>query len=74
MADERDTQGRTRMNKAALAFFLPFVLSPLAYRWFGFAGVAALLACLFAGPVVYLRYVKKRSWHSIVWGAAAADE
>ena len=73
--DER--QRRSQIVKAWqrwLILYLPLMALILAASiWFDFNLIMAVLMAVLAGTLLYQRYIKNRSWRSIMWGVHAKD-
>jgi uncharacterized membrane protein len=61
------------MRWALLAVPLSVALM-IAVSFVGFGVMMPLLTVFLAAVLLYQRYVKKRSWHSIMWGVYADKE
>ena len=73
--DER--QRRSQIVKAWqrwLILYLPLMSLILsASIWFDFNLIMSVLMAVLAGTLLYQRYIKNRSWRSIMWGVHAKD-
>jgi uncharacterized membrane protein YvbJ len=52
-----------------LVIFIPaFIVAKLAIAEYGFDAVFPILIAILIAILLYQRYYKQRSWHSILWG------
>lgn len=73
MPDDREELDRTKAVRMAWRYwllrFIPlYVGSQAAIYWFGFNAVFPVIVGLLSLTLLYQRFVKKRTWYSIVWG------
>ncbi|GAB5352836.1 hypothetical protein [Qipengyuania sp. 483] len=71
-----DTEGRRVIAKAAwLRWFMLWMAIILvlgvASIWFDFIAIMGVLLSALAVVLLYQRFIKKRSWRSIMWGVHA---
>ena len=79
MLDDQDKPDRTEAPKFAwrawgkwLLLFIPIMaVFTAAEKQFGFRNTFPLLIGILALTFLYQRYVKKRTWRSIMWGTAS---
>lgn len=58
-----------------LILFIPCCAAILiAIEWYGFWTTLPFLVLVLAAVLAYQRYVRKRSWHAIIWGVHAAND
>lgn len=64
-------------GKAWRNWFLIFapllVVTMVGTKWFGFAITTPLATAFLFGVLIYQRYVRKRSWATILWGRSATS-
>lgn len=71
---ERKAEIRKAWRNWTIGFLPLFAAGMIAASYFGtFAILPAMFAILIV-TVLYQRFVKKRSWHSILWGVYATKE
>lgn len=57
-----------------LLMFLPlFAASMVAIYLFGLSTILPLILAILVGVILYQRFVKKRTWRSILWGVYESD-
>ncbi|CUH86124.1 hypothetical protein PH5382_00030 [Phaeobacter sp. CECT 5382] len=79
MPDNHTNPDRPSIIKKAwrdwLKMFLPLMAVVwFAMYWFGFNAIMPWLIVMIIVTLCYQRFVKKRSWRSIMWGVYASDK
>ncbi|MAW90524.1 MAG: hypothetical protein CL575_00345 [Altererythrobacter sp.] len=74
-----DTEGRRVIAKAAwLRWFMLWmaiiIVLGVASIWFDFIAIMGVLLSALSVVLLYQRFIKKRSWRSIMWGVHARGE
>lgn len=67
---------KTKLNRALVSWrswlflFLPLgAVTALAVAWFGFRYVFPVTLVVLAITLLHQKFIRKRSWNSIIWGA-----
>lgn len=79
MLNNQENPERVRAIRMAwrnwLMRFVPLMSVYLGVtHWFGFRATLPLIIGVLILTLLYQRYVKKRTWRSIMWGVYASDE
>lgn len=78
MQDEQKELDRAKIIKVAwrnwLLRFIPFLIFyAVATHWLGFDAIFPVIFGILIVTLLYQRFVKMRTWRSIMWGVYASD-
>ena len=71
--NDRDVEIALAWRGWLIRFVPSFIVILIAYSWFEVSLLPLLLGILII-TLLYQRYVKKRTWHAIMWGVYASKK